>query len=201
MPYALLILIVGVCGLESPAANSRNEPPAPETQIIFYGPEVMTVVCNTGSYRWYDSEAMVVPFRRNLRQGFIYYLKLASIPGHPGAELYSTLEVAVPVPRTQTFLERNAVPVTVTEEDIKEVFCGKAVTKVVYLPAPEFRELALPVETMVSYRLDAGADPIVESSRRGGIMAVLRIGPELRPTQACRSARFTGRLRCRFGRR
>ena len=213
MPNALLIVILGVCGLAQAPTKSPGEPsaPVPDTQVMFFGPEEMTVVCNTGSCKWYDSEPMVVPCRRNFPQGFIYSLMLAEIPGHPGVELYATLEVVVAAPRTTTFLERNAVPVTFLEEDIATVCSGKPVTKVTYLPAPEFRELVLHVEAIVSYRLDPGADPITESARRGDVMVVLRIEPgaasaaqrcdEARPTQACRSARFAGRLRCRFGRR
>jgi len=213
MPNALLIVILGVCGLAQAPTKSPGEPsaPVPDTQVIFWGPEGMTVVCDTGSGEWYDSEPLVVPGRRNVRQGLIYSLKLAGISSHPGVELYATLEVVMAVPRTTTFLERNAVPVTFAEDDIATVCSGKPVTKVTYLPAPEFRELVLHVEAIVSYRLDPGADPITESARRGDVMVVLRIKPgaasaaqrcdEARPTQACRSARFAGRLRCRFGRR
>jgi hypothetical protein len=51
------------------------------------------------------------------------------------------------------------------------------VTKVIYLPDPEFQELALAgVETLVSTRLDPGVDPIAEADRRGSIMAIVRIG-------------------------
>jgi len=48
---------------------------------------------------------------------------------------------------------------------------------VIYLPDPEFQELAVAgVETLVSTRLDPGVDPIVEADRRGAILAVVRIG-------------------------
>jgi hypothetical protein len=51
------------------------------------------------------------------------------------------------------------------------------VTKVIYLPDPEFQELALSgVETLVSTRLDPGVDPIAEADRRGAILAILRVG-------------------------
>ena len=50
-------------------------------------------------------------------------------------------------------------------------------TKVIYLPDPEFQELALAgVETLVSTRLDPGVDPIVEADRRGAILAIVRLG-------------------------
>ncbi len=54
---------------------------------------------------------------------------------------------------------------------------GNFVTKVIYLPDPEFQELALAgVETLVSTRLDPGVDPIVEADRRGSILAIIRLG-------------------------
>ena len=57
------------------------------------------------------------------------------------------------------------------------MLAGNFVTKVIYLPDPEFQELALAgVETLVSTRLDPGVDPIVEADRRGSILAVVRLG-------------------------
>jgi len=64
-----------------------------------------------------------------------------------------------------------------TEEDFDQVLSGNFVTKVIYLPDPEYQELALAnVETLVSTRLDPGVDPIVEADRRGAIMAIVRVG-------------------------
>jgi hypothetical protein len=60
---------------------------------------------------------------------------------------------------------------------LDQVLSGNFVTKVIYLPDPEFQELALSgVETLVSTRLDPGVDPIAEADRRGAILAILRIG-------------------------
>jgi hypothetical protein len=74
-------------------------------------------------------------------------------------------------------LAHNAIPAQFTEEDFDQVLSGNFVTKVIYLPDPEFQELALAgVETLVSTRLDPGVDPIVEADRRGAILAIVRIG-------------------------
>jgi len=125
----------------------------------------------------FDSEPLICPGRYNFPQGAIYRLKVTNIPGRPGVELYPTLEVAPAVPRTEAFLAHNAVPVQYTEEDFDQVLTGNFVTKVIYLPDPEFQELALAgVETLVSTRLEPGVDPIVEADRRGAILAVVRIG-------------------------
>src|SRR4029079_4360619 len=85
--------------------------------------------------------------------------------------------IGPPTPRTEAYLAHNAIPVSFTEEDFEQVLSGNFVTKVIYLPDPEFQELARAgVETLVSTRLDPGVDPIVEADRMGSIMAIVRIG-------------------------
>jgi hypothetical protein len=125
----------------------------------------------------FDSEPLICPGRYNFPQGAIYRLKLSNLPGRPGVELYPTLEVAPAMPRTEAFLAHNAIPVQFTEEDFDQVLSGNFVTKVIYLPDPEFQEIAMAgVETLVSTRLDPGLDPIVEADRRGSILAIIRLG-------------------------
>jgi hypothetical protein len=125
----------------------------------------------------FDSQPLVCPSRYNFPQGAIYRLKLSTIPGRPGVELYPTLEVGPMMPRTEAFLAHNAIPVQFTPEDFDQVTSGNFVTKVIYLPDPEYQELALAgVETLVSTRLDPGVDPIVEADRRGAILAIVRLG-------------------------
>jgi hypothetical protein len=51
------------------------------------------------------------------------------------------------------------------------------VTKAIYLPDPQFADLAVGgAEELVSTKLEPGADPVVEANRRGTILAVIRIG-------------------------
>jgi len=153
-------------------------PVSPATsQIYFVGPEGMMVTWDVSMPGAFDSEPLICPGRYNFPQGAIYRLKLTNIPGRPGVELYPTLEVGPTTPRTQAFLAHNAIPVQFTEEDLDQVLTGNFVTKVIYLPDPEFQELALAgVETLVSTRLDPGVDPIVEADRRGSILAIVRLG-------------------------
>src|SRR5262249_22001870 len=88
-----------------------------------------------------------------------------------------TLEVGPVTPRTDAFLAHAPIPVQFTTEDFDQVTSGNFVTKVIYLPDPEFQELTLTgVETLVSTRLDPGVDPIAEADRRGSILAILRMG-------------------------
>ncbi len=147
------------------------------SQVAFVSPEGMAVGWDVGGPDTFDSEPLIVPGRYNFPQGAIYRMKLTNIPGRPGVELYPTLEIGPPTPRTEAYLAHNAIPVQFTEEDFDQVLSGNFVTKVIYLPDPEFQELALAgVETLVSTRLDPGVDPIVEADRRGSIMAIIRVG-------------------------
>ena len=147
-----------------------------ETQVLFSKPEGMQV-------RWEIAQAtfsdvpLIAPGRNNFQQGGIYRLKLTNIPNREGVELYPTLEVGPATPRTEAFLAHNALPVQFTPEDFDQVLSGNFVTKVVYLPDPEFQELALAgVETLVSTRLEPGVDPVVEADRRGSILGIIRLG-------------------------
>ncbi|MEN6452227.1 MAG: hypothetical protein ABFC96_17185 [Thermoguttaceae bacterium] len=155
-----------------------NSPcPNMSSQVAFVGPDGMTVVWDVSAPGMFDSEALVAPARYNFPQAAIYRLKLSNIPGRPGIELYPTLEVGPVMPRTEAFLAHNAIPVQFTPEDFDQVLSGNFVTKVIYLPDPEFQEMALAgVETLVSTRLDPGVDPIVEADRRGAILAIIRLG-------------------------
>ena len=150
--------------------------PAPTVQILFNKPAGMQVRYDIGSGN-FASAPLVVPARNNFPQGGIYRLKVTNIEGREGVELYPSLEIGPATPRTEAYLAHNAIPIQFTDEDFDQVMTGNFVTKVIYLPDPEFQDLALAnVETLVSTRLDPGKDPIVEADNRGSIMAVIRLG-------------------------
>jgi len=170
-------------GGPGPGVLPPSLPPAmipvtmPTVQVLFARPEAMNIRWDVGGFNAFDSTPLVVPGRQNFPQNGIYRMKLTNIAGREGVELYPTLEIGPTTPRTEAFLAHNAVPIQFTEEDFDQVLAGNFVTKVIYLPDPEFQELALAgVETLVSTRLDPGVDPITEADRRGSIMAVLRLG-------------------------
>jgi hypothetical protein len=169
-------------GVDGPGPGvMMYQPPTPQvgavSQLQFSGPEGMTVQWDVTAPGRFDSEPLVAPARYNFPQGLMYRLKLANIPGRPGIELYPSIELAFAVPRSEAFLAHNAIPIQFTEEDFDQILQGNFVTKVIYLPNPEFQELALAgVETLVSTRLEPGVDPIVEADRRGAILAIVRVG-------------------------
>lgn len=146
-------------------------------QVTFGNPDGMQVRYDQSGAGMFDSEPMVVPARQNFPQGGLYRLKLTNIPSRPGVELYPTVELAYANPRTGAYLAHNSVPIQFTEEDFDQVLTGNFVTKVIYLPDPEFQGPALAgIDTLVSTRLDPGIDPIVEADRRGSILAIIRLG-------------------------
>ncbi len=169
-------------GVEGPGPGvMMYQPPTPQvgavSQIQFSGPEGMTIHWDVTAPGRFDSEPLVAPARYNFPQGLMYRLKLANIPGRPGVELYPSIELGFAMPRSEAFLAHNAIPIQFTEEDFDQVLQGNFVTKVIYLPDPEFQELALSgVETLVSTRLEPGTDPIIEAERKGAILAILRLG-------------------------
>jgi hypothetical protein len=147
------------------------------SQIAFLGDDGVQVTWDVSGTGVFDSTPLVIPGRQDFYQGAIYRLKLTNVPGRAGVTLYPTLEVAPVTPRTDAYLAHSPIPVQFTEEDFDQVVSGNYVTKVIYLPDPEFQELALAgVETLVSTRLDPGVDPIAEADRRGSILAIVRIG-------------------------
>lgn len=149
----------------------------PDVQVAFSQPDGMQIRFDTTGQANFDGEPLVSPAKQNMPQDGIYRMKLTNIPGREGVELYPTLEVAFTTPRTAAYLAHNTIPVRFTEEDFEQVAAGNYVTKVIYLPDPEFQELALAgVDTLVSTRLDPGVDPIDEADRRGSIMAIVRVG-------------------------
>ncbi len=149
----------------------------PAVQVLFNQPQSMQILYDVVGDNTFTSEPLVVPGRLEFPQGGIYRMKLTNIEGREGVELYPTLEVAGGTPRTAAYLAHNAVPVQFTPEDFDQALSGNFVTKVIYLPDPEFQgDAAAGIDTLVSTRLEPGKDPIVEADLRGSILAILRLG-------------------------
>ncbi len=150
---------------------------ASTVQVTFGTPEGMQVHYDATGSGMFDSQPLIVPARQNFPQGGLYRMKITNIQQRPGVELYPTLELAYANPRTGAYLAHNSIPVQFTEEDFDQVLTGNFVTKVIYLPDPDFQGPALAgIDTLVSTRLDPGIDPIVEADRRGSILAIIRLG-------------------------
>jgi hypothetical protein len=151
--------------------------PVMSTQVKFVGQDGLSVGWMAGSTIARNQRFM--PGRADFPQGSIYQLVFENIPGDgwEGQSLYPTLEVRTAHPNTAAYLAHNTVPVEVTTEDLAHVSHNHMVTKVIYLPDPEFQSRAIMgVETLVSTTLDPEVDPIEQAERMGTIMVVLRMG-------------------------
>ncbi len=149
------------------------------TSIRFANPAGMTVTWQGPGGTFVEPAPLQAPARYNFPQGNIYRLRLSGIPTRPGRVYYPTLEVYPATPATVTFLSHNTVPVSFTDEDFQQVTEGGAlVVKVIYLPFPQFQDLAAVAgaEEIISTRLEPGVNPVEEANRRGTILAVVRIG-------------------------
>ncbi|MGF1583073.1 MAG: hypothetical protein ACFCD0_27450 [Gemmataceae bacterium] len=149
--------------------------PVKRTQVRFLRPTGMRIYLPQGED--FRATPIFTPGRFNFLQAAVYRLKVTNYPGSRGLPLYPTLEVVPANPKTEEFLSHNAVPVVFSEEDFKQVATGNYLVKVVYLPDPEFQELANPgPASLVSTQLPPGADPIQEARQRGHILLVIRMG-------------------------
>lgn len=147
------------------------------TQVKFIGQNGMSVGWAVGGSIARNQRHM--PGSADFQQGAVYQLVLTNIPvdGQEGRSLYPTLEIRHAHPNTMSYLAHNVVPVEITNEDLQHVFSNNMVTKVIYLPDPQFQARAIAgVETLVSTTLDPGIDPIHQAERMGTIMGVLRMG-------------------------
>jgi hypothetical protein len=125
----------------------------------------------------FSSQYLEAPARYNFLQASVYRLKLTDVPNRPGLELYPTLEVVPAKAKTCSFLAHSAVPVSFTDADFDQVAAGNYVVKVIYLPDPQFQDLAATgIDELVSSQLEPGVDPIAEAQRRGSILLVVRLG-------------------------
>ena len=148
----------------------------PTVQILFNNPEGAKIYWDATKPGTFDSSGLSIPGRQSFLANAIYRLRVTDISGHKGDEFFPTLEIAPIARLAKKFLADNAIPVQFTPDDLNYARRGIAVTKVVYLPDEEFAELALDgVDTLVSFLLDPGVDPITEADRRGAILAVVRL--------------------------
>jgi hypothetical protein len=161
-------------------AGAPQPYPAGRTSVRFTGPSGMKIAWfapTADGKTQFTPNALQAPARYNFPQAAIYRLKLSDIPGRPGIELYPTLEVVPANAKTATFLAHSSVPLTFTQEDFEQVLAGNYLVKVIYLPYPQFQDLAVAAPGEISSaRLEPGADPIKEALLRGSILLVVRMG-------------------------
>ena len=154
--------------------------PTQRTSVRFASPAGMKVswyAAGPDGRPGFEANELRVPGRYNFSQAAIYRLKLSDIPNRGQMVLYPTLEVVPANCKTATFLAHSSVPVVFTDEDFDQVASGSYVVKVIYLPDPQFQDVAtIGPNEISSARLAPGVDPIAEALRRGSILVIIRVG-------------------------
>jgi hypothetical protein len=125
-------------------------------------------------------EPQATPRKAGFLIAGVYRLRVTNIRMAEGAEVFPTIEVIdrlyTPVGQERRF----AIPIELTEEDLKLALGGKFVTRVIYLEDPEN---ALPVredlQTQNWFEAIPGQDPLAVADSLGRPVAILRIGGRL----------------------
>ncbi len=109
--------------------------------------------------------------------GHIYRLKITGIPGHPGKELFPSVEILgrlFPPPGKETMF---AIPVHMPLEDLEPAMDGDLVTRVIYLENPRntIAESRTPDDQPIM-NIGPGEDPIRVAEKFGRPMVIVRIG-------------------------
>lgn len=169
--------VLGMHAMPGSVMGGGMPQPVMSTQIKFLGDAIDGAVIGWQTGSAFAENQLVVPASYDFQQSAVYQLKLGNIKDAGGLNLYPTLEVRAAHPGTLNYLQHNAVPLEITEEDLEHVHGSNMVTKVIYLPDPEFQARAIRgVETLVSTRLEPGIDPVQQAEQMGTIMLILRFG-------------------------
>ncbi len=125
-----------------------------------------------------DSQA--APRKAGMLIGAVYRLRVTNIRLAEGIEVFPTIEVIdrlYPPPGQEC---RFAIPVELTEEDLKLAIDGKFVTRVIFLEDPQH---ALPARENPNvqnwFEAAPGQDPLAVADGLGRPVAILRLGGRL----------------------
>ena len=108
--------------------------------------------------------------------GHLYRLKISNIPGSPGVEVFPTIELLdrlhPPTGREVEF----AIPIIITEADLRRATAGNLVTRVIYLEQPQLAQQIDPLRREVPQTVLPTTNALQEADRLGRAMAIIRIG-------------------------
>ena len=109
--------------------------------------------------------------------GPVYRFKVTEISGHPGLELFPTIELVdrlYPPPGKQLHFP---VPIELTREELLLAAEGRFITRVIYLEDPRLAPaIARDGEEQPWFETRPGDDPLVTADHLGRPMAILRLG-------------------------
>jgi hypothetical protein len=125
-------------------------------------------------------EPMATPAGVGLLIGPVYRLRVTGIPMAPGVEVFPTIEMIDRLYTPEGQQRRFAVPIELTEEDLRLAAEGKFVTRVIYLEDPlAAMPAAQDVQRPNGFDVAPGRDPLEVADEMGRPMAILRMGARL----------------------
>ena len=120
------------------------------------------------------------PRKAGMLIGAVYRLRVTNIRMAEGAEVFPTIEVIDRLYPPLGQERRFAIPVDISEQDLKLALAGKFVTRVIYVEDPH---QALPVrdnpKAQTWFEAAPGQDPLAIADGLGRPVAILRLGGRL----------------------
>jgi hypothetical protein len=109
--------------------------------------------------------------------GPVYRFRVTEIPGHPGLEIFPTVELLDRLYPPAGQALRFPVPIELTREELVMAGEGRFITRVIYLEDPDLAPaIAREKEEQPWVEARPGEDPLVMADHLGRPMAILRIG-------------------------
>ena len=122
-------------------------------------------------------EPQPAPRKAGFLIGAVYRLRVTNIRLAEGLEVFPTIEVIDRLYAPADQQRRFAIPVDITEDDLKLAIDGKFVTRVIYLEDPRH---ALPArdnpQAQNWFEAAPGQDPLAVADGLGRPVAILRLG-------------------------
>jgi hypothetical protein len=123
--------------------------------------------------------------------GRVYRIKISDLPGHPGAELYPSIELIDRLHPPRGRAADFPIPVTFSEQEIELALDGRMITKVIYLEQPQLAN-PIKVDAKVPVEILRPEDnPFAAADLLGRPMAIVRLGGRL-PVSGADNGGFFG---------
>lgn len=112
--------------------------------------------------------------------GAVYRFRVTEIPGHPGLEVFPTIEVVDRLYPPAGQVLRFPIPIELTQDELLAAAEGRFITRVIYLEDPALAPaIARKDEEQPWIEAGPGEDPLAMADHLGRPMAILRMGGRL----------------------
>jgi hypothetical protein len=136
-------------------------------------------------------EAKPGPRKAGFLIGAVYRLRLTNIRLAEGIEVFPTIEIIDRLYAPSDQQDRFAIPIDITEDDLRLAIDGKFVTRVIYLEDPR---RALPTrdnpQEQSWFETAPGQDPLAVADGLGRPVAILRLGARVPDQSEMQDASF-----------